>query len=294
MSLYDLEDEQTGWLGGIWNSLWGAWEWWNAPDPAKVPFAASTLRARVNLCLARIQLLRLKYEVLKKEQLKEVTSLAQAENALAEAKALEHLLNVKRLAVFDALEPHLVLLKDTAYLPSHDMSAMLSVHTLLYAYERLHELRELGAIRQQLLMKHSGPMSIVKVALSDQQCVSVIDEPVDRVKVLTLLNSLAPGKNWVRLLIEATLETSKPQVQPPPAITEELEALIASGPIYSSGEFPSGPGSFGGSGNSQPPTDSPVAPLEVSDFPSVPLYPTLQLSGSLEHSETRQREMLSN
>lgn len=294
MDIYSV-DEEPGWFTSVIH--WGRdlWEYWTAPSPDKLPFDRSVLRTRLELCLTRMKVLRRNIEPEMKRGISEYITMAKEESAMAPIKVMAHFSKANFLKTLDLLEPQLILLCDSVDLPTHDASPILAVRNVLYAAAHIQKLPELDGIRQQLLQKYNPIIGLVKVELLDQELVKLCNPNQLTVDTYTWLNKNAPGKCWAQKLEEALaqqeIQDSASHVKPDtfdPSHTDVTTIEIPDGPDQSDDDdHPTG-----GLGNSHDsgPTDSPIPPLNVYDFPSVPtqLYPVLSLSDSLERPQTSQ------
>lgn len=195
MSLFDFEEEPN-WLDNFLTWSREVWRRWTAPDPEKIPYDPTLLRSRLELCLTRIRLVRRKQEAYSKQEMPQLEKLAQQESPLVEPKVHAFLDVLKLMKLLDLLEPHLVLLTSSIDLPTHDMSPMLSVHSIIYAAARVPRIEELVSIRQQLLQKYGMAMAITKLDIIDQELRQALEHNVARVDVLTWLASKAPKARW--------------------------------------------------------------------------------------------------
>jgi hypothetical protein len=293
MDPYSFE-EDPGWFSSLISWTQGLWAYWTAPSPENLPFDRLVLLAHLGLCLTRFAVLRRKNEYVLKQSEPELVTLAREESPLAEIKAVQYLSVLRFQKLMDVLETHLTLLKNSVDLPASVESLHDAVRSVIYAASQSHRIQELHDIRQQLLQKYGPALAIIKIDLIDRELVDIFDTSRTTIDALDWLNKNAPGRCWAEKLkaasqniqnhIPSTLSSS-PILSPPSEQSKERIIEIPSAPNDSDND--DAMGGLGDSHNSGP-TDSPIPPLEVIDFPSVPLvlYPSLSLSDSLENPQT--------
>jgi hypothetical protein len=232
-----------------------------------------------------MKILRRQYDAYVKAETRELERLASEESPTAEAKVIEHLNRAQLMKVLDSLEPYLVLLQSSVNLPPQDMSPIPAVHAIVYAASHVPRLEELSAIRQQLLRKYNPIFAVVKMELIDQSLVNLLNTHVDTLTALNWLNERAPGKIWankIKLSQQIDFQYPESQLHTDSLPSDWNSQKIPDALQHDDDDDDDAPGGLGDSTNSGPPTDSPIAPIEVIEFPSLPLYPSLSLSDSLE------------
>jgi len=302
--MYELDyEEDPGWMANFINWTTGLWTRWTAPDPEKIPFDANVLKSRLGRCLTRIKVLRHQQDAYVKQEEPKLLKLAKDESPAAEVKVAEHWDRQKLFAVFDLLEPHLLLLKDSVNLPTHDESPLASARAIIYAASEVPRLEELALIRQQLMQKYNPVIAIIKVDLLQPELVQLIQSHTTNVSVLQWLNEQAPNRCWAQKL-EIHAEHRHPSSEVPSTTesqpsqdwsegglktAEGTQETQLDAPDFSDDDNSGDEGGFHesalGRSNDSGPTDSPIPPLGAEEFPSIPnvaLYPVLSLSDSLE------------
>lgn len=328
MSLYDLEDD-PGWFTRFLSWTTDIWSRWTAPSPDKLPYDRSLIKARLELCLTRMRLVKQKQEALNKQVLAELDPLASSESMLAEPGVRSFLDLSKLHKVFDLLEPHITLLLGSLDLPSHDMSPMNSVHAVLYAAPRVPRIEELASVRQQLLQKYGPVLAITKTDLIERDLLETLEKPTTRLDILKWLDAKAPNKRWATDLAEeesrqlaiknaeSSRSTHNTIQYPMPSdlldqsyskkLLDSQNHLAQSAPPHdddndSDDDDDDGNGGSAslrdlmGNSHDSGPTDSPIPPLETSafDFPDVPASPPLVLYPSLSLSNSLEQQIQQN